>query len=360
MLAPARIRALNALAAAGVVALAACSSDSAGDSTTDSGDSSTIVVSTFPFGVDELTEAVIEPFEEATGITVEIDTGSNADRLSQLELSGDGSGIDVMLISDYYAAQGQTQELFQDVDADQVPNLAAISDFATEAAYAGPAYSFQLNGTMYRTDEVDEAKAADWALFGDDAFAGRVALPDISVTAGQLTVSGVGDTYGSGPYDVDGAFETLASWAPGALQFYSSTTEVTNLLLQGEIVAAPALQGFATNLVEAGEPIAWTAPASGRYMATNRAMIPAGAPNVDGAHAFIDYLLSAEAQSASAEILGDLPVNPDASVPAILTEVAGDAATDPIGAGYSTVDPEVIVPNRAEWVDRFAREVSSQ
>jgi putative spermidine/putrescine transport system substrate-binding protein len=348
---------LTAGALVTILALAGCS---AASDEADSADSNTLVVSTFAFGAEQFQEAIVDPFTEATGIEVEVETGSNTDRLSQLQLAGGDPGIDVMLISDYYAALGQEDDLFQQVDADNVPTIADIAEFATEEAYVGPAYSYQLNGTLYSTDELTAEQAASWDLYGDAAYAGKIALPDISVTAGQLTVSGIADTYGDGPYDIDTALETLAGWAPGVLQFYSSSTEVTNLLTQGEIVAADSLSGFATDLVASGEPIAWTAPETGRYMATNRAMIPTGAPNVDAAEQFIDYLLSVEAQTSSAEIVGDLPVNLEATVPATITAVVGDIVLDPVAAGYETLDPTELVPTRSEWVDRFAREVTAQ
>lgn len=351
-----RTLALSAGAVVGALALAGCSGGSGSDD-----DTQTLVVSTFPFGVEQFQEAVVDPFTEATGIEVEIETGSNSDRLSQLQLAGgDDPGIDVMLISDYYAALGQEDDLFQQVDPANVETLGEIADFAKEDTYLGPAYSYQLNGTLYSTDAVSAEEAADWSLYGDPAYAGKVALPDISVTAGQLMISGVAATEGSGPYDIDAALSTLAGWAPGILQFYSSSTEVTNLLTQGEIVAADSLSGFATDLVASGEPIAWTPPATGRYMATNRAMIPTGAANLDAAEQFIDYLLSVEAQTSSAEIVGDLPVNLGAQVPDSITAVVGDIAADPTAAGYSTLDPTELVPTRSEWVDRFAREVTSK
>ncbi len=336
--------------------LSACGSSA----TTEDGDE-TLVVSTFPFGVEEFQEAVVDPFTEETGIEVELDTGSNADRLSQLQLSaGEDPGVDVVLISDYYAALGQQDELFAELEQDQVPSMEEIADFATEDTYLGPAYSYQLYGTLYSTDELDAEEAASWDMWGDEALSGRVALPDISVTAGQLMVSGVAGHYGSGPYDVDAAYEQLAEWAPGVLQFYSSSTEVTNLLTQGEIAAAGSLNGFATNLVSSGEPVGWVAPEDNRFMATNRAMIAEGAANTEAAHQFIDYLLSQEGQTSSAEIVGDLPVNLEAEIPAELTEVVGDIAEDPVDAGYSTLDPTELVETRDDWVNRFAREVSGQ
>ncbi|GAB7046256.1 ABC transporter substrate-binding protein [Catenuloplanes indicus] len=345
--------ALIAAATAAVVAAAAgCSGG--GD---DSADAGTLVLSTFPFGVEEFTEAVIDPFTKATGIEVEVETGSNADRLSQLQVAGDKPGADVMLISDYYAALGQQDRLFQPVPAEKVPNLADVAEFAKEAAYQGPAYSYQLNGIVYSTEAMNADEAATWDVFAG-AHKGKVALPDISVTAGQLMISGVAASYGSGPYDVDAAYRKLAEWKPGVLQFYSSSTEVTNLLTQGEIVAADTLNGFATNLIADGEKVAWVPPATGRYMATNRAMIPATAANTENAYKFIDYLLSAEAQTSSAELVGDLPVNNGANVPQTLTVVVGGIVTDPVAAGYATLDPARLVPTRKDWVDRFAREVT--
>ena len=322
--------------------------------------SGTLVVSTFPFGVEEFQQAIVDPFEEATGITVELDTGSNADRLNKLELNGDNAGIDVMLISDFYAAMGQDKDLFEQVDADLVPNLDSIADFAKSDEFTGPSYSYQLNGVMYRTDEIDAEQAASWDLYADTDYTGRLAFPDISTTGGQLSVTAVADTYGDDAYDIDTSLKTIGEWAPNILQFVASSTEITNLITQGEIVASPILNGFATSLVASGEPLAWTATDTGKYMTTNRAMIPAGSQNTEAASEFINYLLSVEAQTASAEIVGDLPVNPEATVPSSLTDVVGDIAADPAAAGFETLDFATIVTNYDDWVDRFAREVTTK
>lgn len=342
-------------AVAAALLLSGCGSDSSSDA-----ESKTLVLSAFPFGAEAFEEAVVKPFEEKTGITVEIETGSNADRLSSLELAGGDSGVDVMLMSDFYAAMGEEKDLFQDVNAEEVPNLENIADFAVSDDFSGPSYSYQLNGVLYRTGDVSAEEAASWDLYGNADYAGRVAFPDISTTGGQLSVTGVADTYGQDPYDIDAALEAIGGWSPNILKFVSSSTEITNLLVQGEIVASPTLNGFATDLIENGEPVAWTATDEGRYMATNRVLIPSGAKNVDAAHEFIDYLLSTEAQTASAELVGDLPVNPEATVPDSLTAVVGDIAADPIAGGFSTLDFPTIVANYDTWVDRFAREASSK
>ncbi|MFJ5841718.1 extracellular solute-binding protein [Streptomyces shenzhenensis] len=352
-----RIRPSRRLAV--TIGLAVMTVFSSGCSSSGSGsDADTIVVSTFPFGVEEFQKAVVDPFTKKTGIKVKVQTGSNSDRLSQLQLTKDRSGIDVMLLSDTYVALGAKDKLFEPVDAEDVPAIKDIADFAVDDAYPGPAYSYQLNGTIYNTDKVTQKEAADWGLYGDAARSRRVALPDISASSGQLLVAGLGETYGDGPYDIDTALQKLSGWAPGVLQFYTSSTEVTSLLSQGEIVAANSLNGFATSLVAAKEPIAFQKPSTGAYMTTNRAAVPEGAPNSEGAHAFIDYLLGVTAQSSSAKTVGDLPVNPGAEIPDSLRAVVGDIADDPVKAGYKTLDPAEVLAVRDELVKRFAREVA--
>jgi putative spermidine/putrescine transport system substrate-binding protein len=337
------------------LALTACG----GGDTQAGGDDKTLVLSTFAFGVDDFKKSVIDPFTAATGIEVEVETGSNADRLSKLELNKN-SGIDLMLISDYYAAAGQEKDLFEKADPAKIPNMSKVAPFAVDDKLNGPAYTFQLNGMMYRTDVMDAATAAKWETLSDPANANKIALPDLAATSGQLTLSGFAATYGSGPLDVDKGLETMGALAPSVLKFYTASTEVTNLIQQKEIVAAPALDGFARNLVSSGAPVAWTPTASGKYMTTNRAMIVKGTKHQSAAEKFIDYMLSTEAQSASAEVLGDKPVNPEATVPDILTKVSGPAAKDPVGAGFATLDMGPIVENRSAWVERYAREVTSK
>src|SRR5699024_9107631 len=196
-----RRRALQLGAAAsafGAVGLTSCSSGGSGEER-----SNRIVVSTFPFGVEEFTKAVIDPFTEATGIEVELSTGSNADRLSRLRLENGEDGTDVTLMSDTYAAMADQDGLFQEVTAEKGAALNDIAEFAVDKAYTGPAYSYQLNGALYRKDKLDAAEATAWDLYANSQYSGKIALPDIAVTAGLLTVAGVGSAYGEDPYDID-------------------------------------------------------------------------------------------------------------------------------------------------------------
>ncbi|MFT3859734.1 ABC transporter substrate-binding protein [Micropruina sp.] len=346
---------IAATVAAVGLALSGCSSAPAGGS---SAATKTLKISTFSFGVEGFTEAVVKPFEAKTGIQVEVVTGKNAERLNELKATENSAGIDVMVITDNFAAQGQADKLFEQVDATKLTSLADVADFAKGADLYGPATTYQLNGIVYDTRKVSAKEAKSWDLFGESKVAGKVALPDISATSGQLTVSGLGTTYGSGPFDYDTALGKLAKWKPNVLKFYASTTEVSNLMTQGEIVAAASISGFAADLISKDANFAFAVPEKGAYLATNRAMIPAGATNVDGAYQFIDYLLSADAQAAALKGYNDLPVNTKVDVPDSMATMLGGAVPDPTKAGYETIDAIKAAAEFSTLADRFAREVT--
>ncbi|MFT4225752.1 extracellular solute-binding protein [Micropruina sp.] len=343
-----------AVAAAGL-AFTGCSSAAPGG---DASTAKTLKISTFSFGVEGFTEAVVKPFEAKTGIKVEVVTGKNAERLNELKATENSAGVDVMLITDNFAAQGQTDKLFEQIDAAKLPALADVADFAKGTDLYGPATTYQLNGIVYDTRKVNAKQAKSWDLFGESSVAGKVALPDISATSGQLTVSGLGTTYGSGPFDYDTAISTLAKWKPSVLKFYASTTEVSNLMTQGEIVAAASISGFAADLISKDSNFAFAVPEKGAYLATNRAMIPVGAQHTDAAYQFIDYLLGADAQAAALKGYNDLPVNTKVTVPESMTKMLGGAVPDPTKAGYGTIDAVKAASEFSTLADRFAREVT--
>ncbi|MCP2163640.1 ABC transporter substrate-binding protein [Goodfellowiella coeruleoviolacea] len=345
-------RLLRAVLAGAVLAVSvtACAGESP------SQDPNKLVVSTFGFGADRFEEAVVKPFEQQTGMDVVVESGNNADRLTKLQINKNNPTVDVVLISDLFAAIGKKQGLFEQIDSAAIPNLSKSFDFAYSTDGYGPAYTYQLLGMLYRTDKVSGQPGL--SQLWDAKYKGQVALPALSASAGIPLLFGTAEQFGSGPQDVDAAFTKLTELKPNVLKFFSSSTEVVSLLDRGEVTMAPALDLFAVDPVKAGKPLAWAPMDKGKYVVTNSAQVVKGAHNKAGAEKFIDYLLSTEVQEKAAEAFNDKPVNRYAKVPDALAAVSGEIAKDPTAAGYRTPDLDFAVEHNDEWVDRFAREVS--
>ncbi|MGX1667997.1 ABC transporter substrate-binding protein [Streptomyces sp. NPDC055400] len=334
-----------------ILPLAGCAGSASGQQ-----DPKKLTVSTFGFGVDQFENNIVEPFEKETGIDVQIENGDNAERLTKLRMQRSDPDVDVAMISDLFARQGREQGLFDKIDPAAVPNLKKIHAFARDKDGYAPAYTYQLLGMLYRSDKVSPAPGIKDLWKAEHK--GRIALPDISTSAGVPFLYGTAATFGSGPRDTDTAFKKLSGNTPNVLKYFSRSTEVVSLLERGEVEMAPALDLFAIDPVKAGKPIAWAPLDKGRYMVSNTAQLVKGAHNKAGAQKFINYLLSTKAQEKAATTFHDKPVNKDARIPADITKVVGDAATDPAAHGFTIPDLKLAAKNNDDWVDRFEREVS--
>jgi putative spermidine/putrescine transport system substrate-binding protein len=352
-----KIPAALAAATAALVVISGCASTDGG-----SGGSGAdqLVVSGFSFGAEDFEKNVIKPFEEKTGIDVTFDSGSNSDRYNKLLVSRANPDTDVMLISDVFAADGERNGVFSPLDPATIPNMANTVDFARPAGagdnYGAP-YTFTLLGMLYSTTTFGNAPPTVASLW-DPKYAGKIAVPDISSTAGIPFLMAVAETFGSGPQDIETAFAKLAELKPSVLQFYSSTTELLSLIERGEVVAAPGLDLFAYDAVEAGSQLMWAPLDHGKLLSYNKAEMVAGSPNPEAAQKFIDYLLSADVQTQNAAAFSDKPVNRDATVPPVMAKVSGPAASDPAAAGFTPLDLAFVSGHRADWIDAFARRVS--
>ncbi|MFF7652324.1 polyamine ABC transporter substrate-binding protein [Streptomyces sp. NPDC007983] len=340
----------------GAAAVALVSLSLAGCAETGGSDPKKLTVSTFGFGADQFEKTVVEPFEKKTGIKVTVETGANADRLTKLRVNKANPTTDVVMITDLFAAMGQKQGLFEKIDPKKIPNLAKIHDFARSTDGYGPAYTYQLLGTLYRTDRFAEPPTMKdlW----DAEHKGKVAVPDMSTSAGMPFLEAVSATYGTGPKDSDAGFEKLSDLKPNVLKYFNRSTELVSLLERGEVDMAPGLDLFAVDPVKSGKPLAWAPFDKGRYVAANTAQIVKGSGNKAGAEKFIDYLLSADVQEKAAATFDDKPVNKDAELPESIAKVSGKAASDPAAAGFTSLDLDYAVAHNDEWVDRFQREVS--
>lgn len=97
-----------------------------------------------------------------------------------------------------------------------------------------------------------------------------------------------------------------------------SSGAVPRFVNDGELAVGVTLEDAALRYVEGGGPVQIVYPSEGTAIAPDAMALVKGAPNVDNAKAFLDFMLSAEAQAVVAE-QGRRPVRSDvASNPALL------------------------------------------
>ena len=123
-----------------------------------------------------------------------------------------------------------------------------------------------------------------------------------------------------------------------------SSGAVPRFVNDGELAVGVTLEDAALRYVEGGGPVQIVYPSEGTAIAPDAMALVAGAPNGDNAKAFLDFMLSAEAQQVVAE-QGRRPVRSDvASNPALI------ALPEINSVGY---DSKFAADNRKRLVDAW-------
>lgn len=311
----------------------------------------TFTVSWWGFNGDKLQEIIINPFQEMCGCEVVFETGNNGDRLNRLQMRS-GEGVDVIYLTDSYSQVGIEQGLFQPVDRAQVPNVAALYDMAqAPQGEFGPAYTVGRIGLVYDSARVNPP-ITSWNDLWRADLAGMISLPNITTTAGPMVVLRAGAHAGVDAYaDPDAAFGALAELVPNVVTNYNTGSEMINLFSTGEI-AVSMTQDFTLNPLRAAVPtIEWAELEDGEIAVLNTINIPVGSQNVELAHQFINFVLSAEIQQQLAEQGVDAPVNTQV----VLTpeQAAGwTYGAEQIGS-LQRIDYSLLNPARTAWLDRW-------
>ena len=182
---------------------------------------------------------------------------------------------------------------------DLFPRLRDIPDTIRDGQHYMVPFDWGSSSVLYRTDLVDPKYAEDptWAIFYDDAYAGRMAMYDTSVIVDlAMMVSGY-TNYTSYTDEQLAEVRPLMEKGNSLLRFYwTDASEVTQALASGEIVAAYAWNGMTKELVDQGIPIAYMNPKEGQLTwVCGLAIDPRGEADEQMIYDFIDAMISPEA-----------------------------------------------------------------
>jgi putative spermidine/putrescine transport system substrate-binding protein len=299
---------------------------------------------------EEFRRHVVEPFEEAYGVEVQLDGGLASERLSKLMVTR-GRGVDLVYLTDHQMAEASQRGLLQPIDPGNFENLDALYDFARDPLGGGlcPAFTVAGVGLAYNKDHF-ETPPSSWADLWSDDLEARAGYTDMTVSYGPLLLVMVAELNGGGIDNVDPAFEKLAE-IKGDLQIFTRR-EILDSINQGDASLAPHLNIFVTR--DESVPLRFAWPEEGGLGVLNLACVTSSSENPELAQKFIDFHLSQEIQAAMLEAQGETPVRPDVEIPDDLDfNVIAPEEVEKL----RFYDTRTIVENRAEWLERWQEEI---
>lgn len=301
-------------------------------------------------------------FESTYNCTIVVDpTSGNGDRLNKLMAEKNDPTADVALLTKSFAEVGVQSDLFEKVDTSVVTSLGNLYGFAQDKNGYGPCYSVCRYGIMYNADALEtagvEAPTSYQDLF-DDKYAGMVALPDMTSTAGPYILVAMAEAMGGSQEDVSPAMTLMQEKKDNIDLWYSASSDVVTAFTTGEAAITVFMDINMPGLIDSGLNMVWTDAAEGSFAAPATVNVVKNCKNPELAQLFVEYLISDATQSKIAEAMNEAPVSKNATMPEELKTYLA-FGEDAIGA-LKEFDESYITNAKADWIDTFQRTVNVQ
>lgn len=298
---------------------------------------------------DYIDEELLEKFETETGLKLIYDVFDSNEVLETKMLAG-GSGYDVVVPTSDFLQRQISAGAFQKLDKSKLPNLENLWDVIqdrTEQYDPGGEYSINY---MWGTTGVGVNVGKVTEILGDDAPIDSLELVLNPENMEKLAECGVyfldaptevipmalkylGEDPDSLDPDVIAKAEApLLAVRPYIAKFHSS--EYINALANGDICVAVGWSGDVLQArdradeADNGVEIAYNAFSEGSLMWFDMMAIPVDAPNPEGAHAFLNFIMDAQNMAAASNYVYFANGN-KASQEFLLEDVIGDPAIYP-------------------------------
>jgi putative spermidine/putrescine transport system substrate-binding protein len=258
-------------------------------------------------------EVLLPPFGQRTGIATVLDVGLGANFAAKLRASGpDNPPYSYLMANELVGAVLRSEGFFEPWPLDKVPNLRNVHPKANPANQ-GVTVMFSPIGIAYRKDLVKTPPRSWKDLWDSPEIKGKVGLYEITNTAGFMFLMMTSQIYGSGPMDFDAGFRQIERLKPFPEAGLAGALGI--LLTRGEVVAGPLDFGETLSMQRKGVPVAWAAPSEGMFMFDQTFSLLKKGPSKEAACAFLDYMLSEDAQSRLATEFSGVAVNRNVKLP---------------------------------------------
>lgn len=253
-------------------------------------------------------EEVLEQFTEETGIEVVYSTyESNEVMYAKLQLQNN-AGYDVVFPSTYYVSKMAREGRLMALDPEKLPNRQYLDpkllgkDYDPGNRYSLP-YFWGSTGIGLNPEEIEPGSIHSWKQLWEPSYERSLLLTDDVRDVFHVALSINGHSANStDPGEIEQAYELLKKLMPNVLVFNSDAPREP--YLAGDVDLGMIWNGEVIQARDEGVDLEYVYPDEGAVFWVDSFVIPAGAENVDEAHAFIDFMLRPDIAKACVEYVG--------------------------------------------------------
>jgi putative spermidine/putrescine transport system substrate-binding protein len=264
----------------------------------------------------------VTPFEKATGCEANVKYFGTSDDAVNLMKTGDW---DVVSASGDASLRLIAAGDVAPVNTDLVPNYADVQPFlkdrdwnSVDGQMYGIPHGWGANLLMWRTDVVDPAPTSWSSVFeADSPYAGKITAYDspIYIADAALYLMNTKPDLGiKNPYALDqdqlaAAVDVLKTQRDQVGEYWSDYLKHIQSFKQGDSVIGTTWQSNVNALEADKVPVDATLPDEGSTGWSDTWMVAADSPHSNCAYAWMDHIISPEANAAVAEYFGEAPAN---------------------------------------------------
>jgi len=249
------------------------------------------------YGTDE--KWALDMFKQKTGLSVVHDYfNSEQEMLTKLRTSP--GTYDVVLMNNIYVGQAAKEGLIQPIDTSKISNFADLTPslrdsdrFVIDGKHMAISWVWGLTSFAYNTEKVKDKIDSIEALW-DPKHAGKVGWRDDALESIQMAALATGQDMNN-PADMEKIKAKLMALKPQLKTFWSSEDEWNKYMAAGDYDIAVYWSGSAARSKKAMKlPVEFVVPKEGAIGWFDGLTVAANAPNPDGAHAFVNFMVDPE------------------------------------------------------------------
>lgn len=269
---------------------------------------------------------LVSEFEEETGITVIYETfDSNEAMLTKIQQGG--ITYDIAVPSEYMIEKMLEEDLLIPLDHEKLPNFVNIDDrfmdlpFDPGNQYSVP-YFWGTVGILFNPELLPDKSFTSWDDLWDPDLENGILLIDGAREVIGMGLNSLGYSLNDTNLDhLEEALEKLNQLTPNVKAIVGDENKL--LMANDEAAVSLAWSGDARDIMWENEALTYVVPEEGSNLWFDNMVIPKTADNVDGAHAFINFMLDAEIAALNTEYVSYSTPN-QAALPLLPAEMVED------------------------------------
>lgn len=256
---------------------------------------------------DYIDPDLITAFEEETNLQVIYETFDSNEAM-YTKIQQGGTAYDIAIPSEYMIERMIDEDMILPLDYSKIEGMDhLVEDFLDLPFDPGNQYSvpyfWGTLGIIYNEKMIDADAIHSWEDLWDPAYENNILLIDGAREILGLTLQNLGYSLNSkDPAELDAARDKLISLAPNVKAIVAD--EIKMYMIQEEAPLAVTFSGEAADMMWENENLNYVLPEEGSNLWFDSMVIPKTAQNLDGAHAFISFMLRPENAALNAEYIG--------------------------------------------------------